>query len=70
MRILDSFLIPVYFIQGEEDLLAPKESTKSYFVKVSAPEKKYFLLPRTAHGFNQSVMDSLHEIVKGVNKIK
>lgn len=60
------FKIPVYLIQGDEDLLTPKEVTKNYFDKIEASEKKYFLLPKTAHGFNLSVLETLYQICKGV----
>ncbi|HSC52657.1 MAG TPA: alpha/beta hydrolase [Phnomibacter sp.] len=60
------FKIPVYFIQGEEDILTPKETTKMYFDQLTAPIKKYFLLPKTAHEFNQSVVDTQYEIFKAI----
>jgi pimeloyl-ACP methyl ester carboxylesterase len=60
------FKIPVYLIQGEEDILTPKESTKLYFDRLKAPEKKYILLPKTAHGLNQSVVDVQYRIFKSI----
>lgn len=60
------FRLPVYFIQGEEDILTPKESTRAYFDRLKAPEKKYVLLPRTAHGFNQAVVDAQIKIFKSI----
>lgn len=56
--------IPVYFIQGEEDLQTPAFITKQYFTKIKAPEKKYILLPKTEHGFNQTVIDTHWSIMK------
>lgn len=56
------FQLPVYFIQGEEDLLTPKESTQQYFDRLTAPAKEYILLPKTAHGFNQAVIDAQYAI--------
>ena len=50
------FKIPIYLIQGKEDLLTPKEITKGYFNKINAPNKKYILFPQTAHGFNLPVL--------------
>ncbi len=61
-----SFKIPVFFIQGENDILTPKEKSKAYFDKIIAPEKKYYLLPNTAHGFNQSVLETQYKICKGI----
>ena len=60
------FKMPVYFIQGEEDILTPKESTRLYFDRLKAPEKKYVLLPKTAHGFNQSIVDAQYKIFKSI----
>jgi len=60
------FKIPLHFIQGEEDILTPKDVTKNYFNKIKAPAKKYYLLPKTAHGFNQSVLDTQYKIFKAI----
>lgn len=60
------FKIPVYFIQGNEDIMTPKESSKAYFEKIQAPEKKYFLLPKAAHGFNESVVEMQYRIFKSI----
>ena len=60
------FQIPVYLIQGEEDLLTPKEKSKAYFNKIKAPKKKYYLLPKTAHGFNASVLETQFKIFRRI----
>ncbi|MBL7725725.1 MAG: alpha/beta hydrolase [Chitinophagaceae bacterium] len=60
------FQIPVYLIQGNEDLLTPKEKTKRYFDKIKAPAKKYYLLPKAAHGFNLSVLESQFKLFKSI----
>jgi pimeloyl-ACP methyl ester carboxylesterase len=60
------FKVPVYLIQGEEDILTPKESTRLYFDRLKAPQKKYLLLPNTAHGFNQSVVDAQYKIFRNI----
>lgn len=59
-----NFKIPVYLIQGENDILTPKEITIEYFDKMKAPEKDLFLLPGAAHGYNQSVVDIQYKVVK------
>ena len=59
-----NFNIPAFFIQGEEDVLTPSEITKEYFDKVHAPKKKFILLPKAAHGFNQAVVDMQYTIMK------
>ena len=60
------FQIAVYLIQGEEDLLTPKEKSKAYFNKIKAPKKKYYLLPKTAHGFNASVLETQFKIFRRI----
>lgn len=68
LRDYTEFKIPIYFIQGEEDILTPAEATKTYFDKIKAPSKKYFPLAKTAHGFNQAVLDTQYEIFKAINR--
>lgn len=60
------FKIPVYFIQGAEDLLTPPEATKKYFNSLKAPVKKYYSLSKTAHGFNSSVLETQYKIFKAI----
>lgn len=60
------FKIPVYFIQGNEDIMTPKESSKEYFEKIHAPKKEYYLLPNAAHGFNESVVEAQYKIFKSI----
>lgn len=57
------FEIPVYFIQGEKDILTPPEITRNYFDRLKAPKKEYFLLQNAAHGHNQAVVDTQYKIV-------
>ena len=61
-----SFKIPVYFIQGMEDLLTPKEASRKYFNTIKAPAKQNYLLPKTAHGFNESVLVTMYKIFKSI----
>jgi pimeloyl-ACP methyl ester carboxylesterase len=60
------FKVPVYLIQGEEDILTSKELTRAYFDKLKAPKKEFILLPGAAHGHNQSVIDAQYKVVKSV----
>lgn len=59
-----TFRIPVFLIQGEEDLQTPVSINKSYFEMIEAPTKKFVLVPATAHGFNQPVVDTHYRIMK------
>lgn len=60
------YKIPIYFIQGEEDILTPKEMTKPYFDKIKAPAKQYILLKNSAHGFNVYVVEAQYKIFKSI----
>lgn len=62
------FKVPVYLIQGDKDILTPKEETKRYFDLISAPEKKYFLVQDAAHGFNQSVINKLYDVAMSISR--
>ncbi|MBN7813706.1 alpha/beta hydrolase [Algoriphagus sp. H41] len=57
--------IPVYLIQGEQDILTSKEVTEPYYNKIKAPKKEYFLVPGAAHGLNKSVVDMQYQVIKG-----
>jgi len=63
------FKIPIYLIQGNEDILTPKEKSKAYFDNLNAPKKKYFLLPNTAHGFNELVLKTQVKIFKRIKTL-
>jgi pimeloyl-ACP methyl ester carboxylesterase len=66
------FKIPVYLIQGEEDILTAKDYTKPYYDRIKAPDKKYILIPGAAHGFNQAIVDAQYKTmmeIKSVNKL-
>ncbi|MES2062841.1 MAG: alpha/beta hydrolase [Bacteroidota bacterium] len=64
------FKIPVYLVQGEEDILTPAEITKVYFTKIKAPVKQFILVPKAAHGFNEAVLDAQLKAIKQLNGIK
>ena len=61
------FKIPVYFIQGEVDILTSKELSKAWFIKLKAPKKEYILVPGAAHGHNKSIIDAQYYIAKKIN---
>lgn len=43
-----------------------KEIAKRYFETIKAPKKEYYLLPKAAHGFNQSIVDAQYKIFKSI----
>jgi pimeloyl-ACP methyl ester carboxylesterase len=58
------YKVPVYFIQGENDILTPQKATKDYFDKITAPVKEFHIIPGAAHGFNQAVVDAQYYVLK------
>jgi pimeloyl-ACP methyl ester carboxylesterase len=44
-----NFSVPIFMIQGDEDLTAVPEISKAYFDSVSAPRKRFFTVPDTGH---------------------
>ena len=59
-----NFSVPVYLIQGEQDILTAQAINKPYFDKIHAPDKAYHLISDAAHGHNQSVVDKQLELVR------
>ena len=57
------FKIPVYFIQGEEDILTAKDITMQYFRQIKAPRKEFISVPKAAHGFNESIVNTQYRIM-------
>lgn len=46
------FAIPVFFVQGAEDLLTMPDITHQYVNTVTAPQKEYIVVPRAGHDPN------------------
>jgi pimeloyl-ACP methyl ester carboxylesterase len=43
------FAIPMFMVQGQEDLTALPELSKAYFDSIKAPRKQFYLVPGTGH---------------------
>ncbi|MDY0747186.1 alpha/beta hydrolase [Paucibacter sp. R3-3] len=52
------FSMPVYMLQGEEDLVTPPEISRAYFDELVAPKKEFIPLQRTGHDPNRSMIDA------------
>ncbi|MET0308409.1 MAG: alpha/beta hydrolase [Sphingomonas sp.] len=57
------FAVPVYLLQGEEDLVTPREISEAYFNSISAPAKEFLLLPRTGHDPNPTMIDAQFRVL-------
>ena len=61
-----TFRLPVFMIQGENDILCSKKLNKPYFEKIRAPRKEYVAVSNAAHGFNEAIVKKQFEIVKSL----
>nr|WP_267874026.1 alpha/beta hydrolase [Massilia soli] len=60
------FDIPVYLIQGTEDLVTTKEVTKVYFDSITAPHKDLILLERVGHDPNAAMLDAQYKVLQSL----
>ena len=58
------FDLPVFLVQGSEDLVTTAEVAKRYFESIVAPQKEYVLLPNTGHDPNVAMIDAQYNILK------
>jgi pimeloyl-ACP methyl ester carboxylesterase len=58
------FGMPVYMLQGAQDLLTMPESTKPYFDSIRAPRKAYVLVPRAGHDPNPTMLAAQFKVLR------
>ena len=58
------FDIPIFLLQGAEDLVTTPEVAKRYFDAISAPQKDFVLLVRTGHDPNEIMVAAQWELLK------
>ena len=51
------FSIPIFIIQGQEDLTAGPELARAYLDSIKAPRKQFYLVPGTGHGNSATELD-------------
>jgi pimeloyl-ACP methyl ester carboxylesterase len=59
-----TFPMPVFIIQGKEDLLTMPSVTRAYFDRIKAPTKKYILLDKVGHDPNPLMVDAQFRVLK------
>lgn len=59
----NAFRIPVFLVQGAEDLNTVPQITKQYFDAIRAPQKAYVLVPRTGHDPNTTMVDAQYKLL-------
>lgn len=58
------FKIPVYLIQGKEDLLTSPEVTGKYFVTLKAPAKSYLLVEKSGHDLSARMFSAQLNVLR------
>jgi pimeloyl-ACP methyl ester carboxylesterase len=57
------FAIPIFIVQGESDLRTLPDFAKSYLDRITAPQKQFFLVPKTAHEGSPASWDMLLKVL-------
>ncbi|HEY2647059.1 MAG TPA: alpha/beta hydrolase [Candidatus Acidoferrales bacterium] len=57
------FAIPIFFVQGQEDLTTVPELAKAYFDTINAPRKQFYLDPGSGHEPSISVLDLILKVL-------
>ena len=57
------FSIPIFMVQGEEDIRASPQIARAYFDSIKAPQKRFFLVPKTAHEFTEASVAMIHDVL-------
>lgn len=58
------FALPVYMVQGKEDLLTMPAPSKRYFDYIQAPRKEFVLVPRAGHDPNPPMVAAQYKLLK------
>ena len=59
-----SFSLPVYLVQGEQDLLTSATVTRAYFERVQAPGKALVIVPHAGHDPNRPLMEAQFKLLQ------
>jgi pimeloyl-ACP methyl ester carboxylesterase len=58
------FEIPVFLLQGDEDLVTPPDVSRAYFDSLIAPTKAFIRLSRTGHDPNRAMIDGQLQVLE------
>lgn len=59
----NDFQVPIYLLQGEQDLLTSITISRPWFDGLNAPHKEFIVLPRTNHDPNQIMVDAQYRVL-------
>lgn len=57
------FEIPIFIVQGAEDLHARPDMARDYFDSIQAPHKEFYLVPGTGHEPSATELDRIHTVL-------
>jgi pimeloyl-ACP methyl ester carboxylesterase len=58
-----TFPMPIFIIQGKQDLLTMPSVSKAYFDRIKAPAKRYILLDKVGHDPNPLMVDAQFRVL-------
>ncbi len=59
-----TFALPIFLLQGSEDLVTTPTVAKRYFDAITAPQKAWVLIPRTGHDPNAAMIQAQFHLLK------
>jgi pimeloyl-ACP methyl ester carboxylesterase len=58
------FAVPIYVIQGKEDLTAPPELAKTYLESITAPRKRFSIVQGTGHESTVPQLELVRDVLR------
>ncbi len=62
-RLGTQFRVPIYIVQGAEDLVTVPDVSRAWFDKVQAPRKRYVLVQRAGHDANEPLLAAMYALL-------
>lgn len=69
-RLGTSFAMPVFLIQGTEDLVTPLSVSRAWFDELKAPEKAFIPVARTGHDPNGPMLQAQLGVLERIEQIE
>jgi pimeloyl-ACP methyl ester carboxylesterase len=66
VKLGPKFGVPIYMVQGEQDLLTMPAPSRRYFDFIQAPHKEYVLVPRAGHDPNPPMVEAQYRLLKKI----
>lgn len=57
------FDVPMYIVQGTEDLVTEPDVTRMYVDRIVAPDKALVMVPRTGHDPNEQMLEAVRDLL-------